>query len=207
MVNSWFGIEQILERIEHHKCIGIIGIDLTEWRHEYSSVFSEEDMNWTHWLSMSMGRSDLWYGDEVAGHLWLYAQLPEDLGEEESESYLRGLARRVREAIIAEAGSEIIMSSGMPRHMERGIGYAKLRDWRSAPVKDIIYEGVLKAAGQIRDSQIDQSDWDLRFELDRLLTESSIKSVYQPIMRLGDGKVFGYEALTRCPEGSLFDGR
>jgi EAL domain-containing protein (putative c-di-GMP-specific phosphodiesterase class I) len=92
------------------------------------------------------------------------------------------------------------------RQRDRGIGYSVLRDWDRGSAKDVIYQGVLRATGLIRDSLIDQSDWELRFELDRLLSESSIKSVYQPIMRLGDGRVFGYEALTRCPEGSLFEG-
>ncbi|WP_182302073.1 EAL domain-containing protein [Cohnella cholangitidis] len=206
MKSSWFGMERLLERIEHHHHIGIIGIDLSEWRSGFSSELWEEGFNWPNWLALSMGRSDLWFGDEVAGHLWLYAELPASLAEEESEPYLRGLAKRVKEAIIAHSGLAGKSFSQSARYRERGIGYAALRDWKRGQLKDSIYRGVLKATGQIRDSLIDQSDWELRLELERLLTESSIKSVYQPIMRLGDGRVFGYEALTRCPEGSLFDG-
>jgi EAL domain-containing protein (putative c-di-GMP-specific phosphodiesterase class I) len=55
-------------------------------------------------------------------------------------------------------------------------------------------------------SLLEQNDWELRYELDHLIAESRIRSVYQPIVRLVDGRVFGYEALTRCPEGSLFEG-
>jgi EAL domain-containing protein (putative c-di-GMP-specific phosphodiesterase class I) len=208
MTTSWFGMERVLERIEHHKYIGLIGIDLSEWKNGLSSGFREEGFNWANWLALSMGRGDIWFGDVVSSHLWLYAAIPNSLLEEESEAYLRGLAKRVREAIIAETGSIYKEATQTPRHRERGIGYARLQAWQSgaASVKDIVYEGVLKATGRIRESLIDQGEWELRYELDRLLTESSIKSVYQPIMRLGDSRVFGYEALTRCPEGSLFDG-
>ncbi|MFC5405419.1 EAL domain-containing protein [Cohnella soli] len=213
MNTSWFGLERSLERATHHRSIGIIGIDLHERPSALTSVNRDDGYGWPEWLDASMGRGDIWYGDEVGGHLWLYAVMPEGIAEEESEPYLRGLARRVREAMIAEAGSGASISSlndnssaSYLRSRERGIGCARLRDWSTSSAKDIVYEGVQKAMMQMRDSRVDQQDWDLRLELDRLLAESSIRSVYQPIMRLVDGKTFGYEALTRCPEGSLFDG-
>ncbi|WP_239618350.1 EAL domain-containing protein [Cohnella mopanensis] len=209
MKSSWFGLELLIEKIEHHHNIGIIGIDLSEWRNGFWTELWEESFQWSSWLSLSMGRNDLWFGDEVAGHLWLYAELPGSLAEEENESYLRGLAKRVKEAIIAHSGLTGKSFAQSPRYRERGIGYAALGDWKQGQIgqiKDVVYQGILKATAQIRDSLIDQTDWELRQELDRLLSESSIRSVYQPIMRLGDGRVFGYEALTRCPEGSLFDG-
>lgn len=45
-----------------------------------------------------------------------------------------------------------------------------------------------------------------RLELERILREGGIHSVYQPLFRLNNGSLFGYEALTRCPPGSSFDG-
>ncbi|MFC5471859.1 EAL domain-containing protein [Cohnella suwonensis] len=222
MNTSWFGLERSLERAAHHRSIGIIGIDLHERPSGLASASREDGgYGWPEWLDASMGRGDIWFGDEVGGHLWLYAAMPDGIAdEEEGEPYLRGLARRVREAMIAEAGRGGGFGAGLggattasvnetpfqSRHRERGIGCALLRDWKTSEAKDIVYEGVQKAMVQIRDSRVDQQEWDLRLELDRLLAESSIRSVYQPIMRLVDGKTFGYEALTRCPEGSLFDG-
>lgn len=206
MMTSWFGIEQVMKRMERSDLLGIIGIDLSEWRNGFSSVFDKDDFNWPSWLTLAMGRNDLWYGDELGNHLWLYAEIPDSLREEESDSYLRALAKRIREAIVAHTGGAFNEISLLPRHWERGIGYAKLMGWRTLPARDVIYKGMLQATTQMHASFVEQSDWELRYELDRLLTESTIKSVYQPIMRLGDGRVFGYEALTRCPEGSLFDG-
>ncbi len=196
----------MIERSEHHKYFGIIGIDLSECRSGFSSEFQDEGFSWTNWINLSMGRDDLWFGDVVGDHLWLYAGIPTALGEAGSETYLRGLAKRVKEAMITQTGVTGNLSLHSTRHRERGIGYAPLGCLKTRPIKDVIYEGVLTATGQIKESLSGDLDWELRFELDRLLSESSIKSVYQPIMRLGDGKVFGYESLTRCPEGSLFDG-
>ncbi|MEW9698396.1 GGDEF domain-containing protein [Paenibacillus sp. SI8] len=49
----------------------------------------------------------------------------------------------------------------------------------------------------------DQSDILLQFR--RIIEQQSIYSVYQPIISLQDGNVFGYEALTRGPKDSPFD--
>jgi EAL domain-containing protein (putative c-di-GMP-specific phosphodiesterase class I) len=207
MKTTWFGIEQLIERSERQGLLGLIGIDLSEWRNGFLSEFCGEGYDWAGWLSQSMGRSDIWFGDKIGNHLWLYTDIPASIREEESDSYLRALARRVREAISAHGGSSGVQSiSPFPRYRERGIGYASLKGWDNGPARDVIYEGMLRATSQIHTSLQEQGDWELRSELDRLLAESTIRSVYQPIMRLSDGRVFGYEALTRCPEGSLFDG-
>ncbi|MDP4144567.1 MAG: GGDEF domain-containing protein [Bacillota bacterium] len=39
-------------------------------------------------------------------------------------------------------------------------------------------------------------------ELDKILTEESITTLYQPIVSLGDGEIIGYEALSRGPSES-----
>jgi hypothetical protein len=192
MMTSWFGMEQVMLRIERRDLLGIIGIDLSEWRNGFLSGIDEDDFSWSSWLTLAMGRSDLWYGDELGNHLWLYAEIPDNLREDESEAYLRAMAKRVREAIVAHTGAAVKAISQLPRHRERGIGYAQLKGWNTLSARDVIYEGMLQATTQMHTSLVEQSDWELRFELDRLLTDSSIRSVYQPIMRLGDGRVFGY---------------
>ncbi|MFC4305432.1 EAL domain-containing protein [Cohnella boryungensis] len=205
MSTSWFGIGQLNDRIDRHSSIGIIAIDLNEWGGKRAPGLRTEGIDWTTWLSESMKLADLWYADEIAGHLWLYAAMPPALGEEESDGYLRGLARRVREALAASSAGELAGWRESPNR-ERGIGYARLKGLQTNSLKEAVYEGMLKATALIRDSWIAHPDRELRFELNRLIAESGIRSVYQPIVRLRDGRIFGYEALTRCPENSLFDG-
>lgn len=42
--------------------------------------------------------------------------------------------------------------------------------------------------------------------MERILRNGEIRSAYQPIIRLRSGQLHGFEALTRCPPGSVFDG-
>lgn len=42
-------------------------------------------------------------------------------------------------------------------------------------------------------------------ELHKILQHKDIKAVFQPIVSLADGEVFGYEALSRGPKGSLLE--
>lgn len=47
------------------------------------------------------------------------------------------------------------------------------------------------------------SEQALRQELQQLLNNNGIKTVYQPILSLKEGSLYGYEALTRGPESSV----
>jgi len=51
----------------------------------------------------------------------------------------------------------------------------------------------------------DQEDKEIYNELERILVNKEIKAVFQPIVSLTDGEVFGYEALSRGPQGSLLE--
>lgn len=42
-------------------------------------------------------------------------------------------------------------------------------------------------------------------ELEKILKAKDIKAVFQPIVSLVDGEIFGYEALSRGPQGSLLE--
>ncbi|MHC5029141.1 MAG: EAL domain-containing protein, partial [Planctomycetota bacterium] len=46
----------------------------------------------------------------------------------------------------------------------------------------------------------------VRAELDRIIENRLITTVFQPIVDLRHGSITAYEALTRCPPDSLFDG-
>lgn len=216
-MTSWFGVEQMIKRTSRYEqvesvsevnppFVGLIGVDFTEWVMKYSRVVRDIEFNWSDWFQLSLGRSDIWFGDEIGNHLWLYTIIPISLREDEVDHYLRDTGKRVRDVMTAQTGEIDHVITPKSRYKERGIGYAKLCDWYSRPIKEVIYEGVIKATEQMNASLLEQNDWELRYELDQLIAESRIRSVYQPIVKLVDGQVFGYEALTRCPKDSLFEG-
>lgn len=67
------------------------------------------------------------------------------------------------------------------------------------------YEAVKKAVVQGQ-SAVDLERSYKRRAFGKLLEGGALYPVYQPIMSLGSGEIFGYEALTRLKDMSLFDG-
>ncbi|XID95630.1 EAL domain-containing protein [Paenibacillaceae bacterium WGS1546] len=203
MTTAWFGLEKLVERSERHRAIGLIGIALPDRREAFVPALRDREADWPRWLADALDGDALSFAEEVGGNLWLYADLPEGL--EDGEAYLRGIAGKVKAAMTAADGARTNGWAEYPQR-ERGIGCALLNGLRTDGVKEALFEGIMAVSAQIKHSLAGDRDWEYRLELERLLAERSIRSVYQPIVRLGDGRVFGYEALTRCPESSLFDG-
>lgn len=199
-------MDRLATSSDHEKHIGLIGIDLADFISGYAAQFHENNFDWQGWILETMGRRDIWFADAIHTHLWLYAVLPSHLTLSDADDYLRGLSNRLQKAIDTQAGGRGRETLNDLRYQERGIGFAVLSGWNELSLRSVIYEGVMKVSAQMNASLQDQEHWNLQVELDRMLKERSIKSVYQPITKLADGKIFGYESLTRCPEGSLFDG-
>ncbi|MFD0673473.1 EAL domain-containing protein [Cohnella sp. GCM10027633] len=212
MAVSWFGIERLPQQADRRERLGMIGVDLGAVVPNPSGD-AEVGFDWPLWISRAMGREDLWFGDEIGGHLWLYADVPEQLSEKETDAYLQGIVDRIRDVIGLRSGASTRSASRTAvGNRERGIGYTLLQGWSRREARDIVYEGVMRVSAQMKAAVAANAAFEgarhsaLQDELDQLLRDASIRSVYQPIVRLGDGRVFGYEALTRCPQDSLFDG-
>ncbi|MBC8014583.1 MAG: GGDEF domain-containing protein [Sporomusaceae bacterium] len=57
----------------------------------------------------------------------------------------------------------------------------------------------------IEHSNFTQEEQDNYYELKKILANKEIRTVFQPIVSLVDGGIFGYEALSRGPQGSLLE--
>lgn len=205
MLTTWFGMEHVPASADRRERLGLIGIDLHEHGGSRRAVIGDADVDWPLWIAYALGREDLWFGDEVGGHLWLYAEVPDRLTDAETNMHLRLLACQIRDVVALRTGNPP-MEDGDPRDNERGIGYTKLTGWSVRGDRDVVYDGVMRIVSQMKATTQQRQDSALHEELEKLLRENSLRSVYQPIVRLGDGRVFGYEALSRCPENCLFDG-
>lgn len=192
--------------------VGLICIDWRDVDSGASSVVADAEGSnffygrWNGWLANAFPGERLWFGDELGGHLWICVEIPAGGGAGASaDAYLTRVAGKLRRLLTAEEGT---VPHTAPGGTVRGIGTAVLRLQAGVGFKDSLYEGVLAAAERMRSlsGDRDSADRELRAEMERLLKERSIRSVYQPITRIGTGEVFGYEALTRCPPGSRFDG-
>ncbi len=205
MLTTWFGMERVPAAADKRERLGLIGIDLAEQGGSRRAISGDAKVDWPLWIAYALGRQDLWFGDEIGGHLWIYAEVPERLSDAETVAHLRALACQIRDVVALRTGG-IPLADAVPSDHDRGIGYTKLTGWDHRGERDVVYDGVMRIVAQMKATSQQRQDSALREELDRLLRDNSLRSVYQPIVRLGDGRVFGYEALSRCPEGCLFNG-
>lgn len=199
---SWFGLDRLSEKPDTVRRLALIGVDLSAIVGSGPGHTSQGEINWPLWIDCALSRNDVWLGDEIGGHLWLYAAVPQQLSEKETDAYLQGIASRICDVIELRIEDR----SGRAADRMYGIGYTMLSGWTNRKKKDVVYEGVMRVSAQMKSAAVQSHNSALNAELDRLLRKNSLRSVYQPIVRLGDGRVFGYEALTRCPEDCLFDG-
>lgn len=109
------------------------------------------------------------------------------------------------------------LASELKRWLEQGLASAAgvgkpvtlysgcaVMDSRQGITADGIYGAVKRSIRSIHQPATlaeNESKWE---EFRTILEERSITSVYQPIVSLSDASVFGYEALTRGPQNSIF---
>lgn len=83
-------------------------------------------------------------------------------------------------------------------------GYALMDELQESSIEHLLYSAMkhsIRRVHQPATLEEDQSRWE---EFRSIIHNRSITSVYQPIVSLGDGAIFGYEALTRGPMDSIF---
>ncbi len=112
---------------------------------------------------------------------------------------------QLRETVVAELGRRIKVQIG--KEVPRGLGVHSASNVLKYDPTVRIERSIYKALDGIRiECQRDREESlsARRRELRRILQARDILIRYQPIVRLGDGSVFGYEALSCGPEGDLF---
>ena len=72
------------------------------------------------------------------------------------------------------------------------------------PLDSIVYAAAKQAIKQANEEPFNPEYESKLFEFQTIIERQAIRSVYQPIVSLSDAQVFGYEALSRGPENSVF---
>nr|WP_243735127.1 bifunctional diguanylate cyclase/phosphodiesterase [Paenibacillus turpanensis] len=83
-------------------------------------------------------------------------------------------------------------------------GSAVLTHIADKPLELIVYTAIKEAIRQAKQKAVEAEEDGKKSEFLEILSNQLLSSVYQPIISLTDGNVFGYEALTRGPIGSSF---
>jgi len=112
---------------------------------------------------------------------------------------------QLREKVVGELGRRIKIQIG--KEVPRGLGVyaasAVLKYDPTVRIERSLYktlDGIRLECHRDREERLTAR----RRELRRILQSRDILIRYQPIVRLGDGSVYGYEALSCGPEGDLF---
>jgi len=101
-----------------------------------------------------------------------------------------GLERALRARLPDEPGLTI------------GNGCSLLQDTGRRELETVLYTAMKQAIRHAKDRQSDPGLAESLKEFHTILAAKAVSSVYQPIVSLADGSVYGYEALTRGPEAS-----
>lgn len=123
----------------------------------------------------------------------VFIEAPPDTPDFERNYYA---LRKQLEAVINQANPEIASQSKLKIHL----GYSALTR-APIPIESQVYEAVKEAifvAKSFSDAR-EHTQWQ---NMKQILRQESVKAVYQPIVSLKSGRILGYEALSRGPEGS-----
>jgi EAL domain-containing protein (putative c-di-GMP-specific phosphodiesterase class I) len=129
--------------------------------------------------------------------------LPENFtGSEPSlqdlEAMAGGVARKMQEAICHHIPEEL------SAEVEVVAGYSLLRSEPVFRLERLIYRAIeearsLAARSAHRDEQRRGA------ELRQIIRAGLVETYFQPIVKMNSGEIFGYEALSRGPRGTLFE--
>ncbi|MCI3923959.1 GGDEF domain-containing protein [Paenibacillus sp. TRM 82003] len=86
--------------------------------------------------------------------------------------------------------------------IELGFGFALLRESEEKELETLLYTAMKQAIRHAKERSVHRGMDERLVEFESILNQGLVVPHYQPIVSLSDGAVFGYEALTRGPEGS-----
>ncbi|HCF70963.1 MAG TPA: hypothetical protein DER33_05140 [Syntrophomonas sp.] len=107
-------------------------------------------------------------------------------------------------AYYEEELNHSIESLELHKRLSLHIGYTDIQNRRGAHVESLVYQAQKEASFAAKHyiNAKEHSDWQL---MRKIINKQQIRSVYQPIVSLKTGDIKGYEALSRGPEGTIYE--
>lgn len=198
-----FGIVSALER---ERALGCLYIDLSRLRRvelEYGIARHNELLKKVGGLLVELRGHRIRSNDLLCraddGDAFVYFLSAARAGGGESPEELESVALRVQEAI--DAGLQREVFDLIHDHPRIAVGYARVLHnpmVRAERLVSKLVEEARESAALMRRRQA-QKDKDL---LQEIILSEGLTPVYQPIVHLDSGDIFGFEALTRGPRRS-----
>lgn len=135
----------------------------------------------------------------VGDDIFLYVVLPY-----KDEAQCMYDLRQYQSQTKLKVENELRSAFPMEPEIEIQVGQALLQDFADKELEAIIYTAMKQAIRNARLHSMDRTHALHNQEYTNIIQDRLIYSVYQPIISFADASIFGFEALTRGPDGSFF---
>lgn len=210
---------QELERIRHQwkeNRVGLIYLDIArfpEWEERHGRPYCEHVLSSirSNILQLQEEHSSIFKVNSMGDDFFFFVALKLKRAEERLEKDLLEMGMHVK----LELERMLRLTIGLDEFnlpMELHMGTALLAESGSknrppeagaAAVDKLIYMAVKQSIREARLHDVSKASSEVR-EFLAIMENQAISSVYQPIISFDDARIFGYEALTRGPAGSIF---
>jgi EAL domain-containing protein (putative c-di-GMP-specific phosphodiesterase class I) len=185
MLDERGSLQVLLVRIEHEQNLErIVG-----WE-RYDAVLCSVSAHLSGLLEAAAGAGSLLCQENVRGDIFLVI-LADDFE-----------AGRLHDSLID--GITITHETGESEKIAVRVGQGVIKMRPALRVERTIYNGILEARQDFhrRGEALDQARLD---EVRSILRTGSIRTLFQPIVRVPDREIIGFEALSRGPDGSYLE--
>ncbi|SHH25450.1 diguanylate cyclase (GGDEF) domain-containing protein [Thermosyntropha lipolytica DSM 11003] len=100
--------------------------------------------------------------------------------------------------------NQIIAPLKLEKNLHIHLGYAEIKDNACAFIESVVYKAIKEAAFTAKNyaHASEHAKWQI---FKTIISQKGIRTFYQPIISLKNGKITGWEALSRGPQGSLLE--
>jgi EAL domain-containing protein (putative c-di-GMP-specific phosphodiesterase class I)/GGDEF domain-containing protein len=201
-------VEDVRRRLEDGEAIGVIYVDLSTgerlesicgWQ-AYDRLLKQVTATLLEFRDRALSSRDALSLVAVRGDEFLLFVGPRE-GHTLDEPRLTGLRERLANDLNNRLRNEL---DEIPQGIAAACGSAMVRTDPTVRIERSIYESVdqVRAICQLQRER----QHGLRLtELRRILAARDVQIRYQPIVRLGDGEIHGFEALSSGPAGDIFE--
>jgi EAL domain-containing protein (putative c-di-GMP-specific phosphodiesterase class I)/GGDEF domain-containing protein len=202
-------IEEVRRRIESGERVGAVYLDMQN-EEQLESIYGWETYDGLI-QQVATAIQSLFGGPLKASDVIALRAVRSDefllfLTSEGREHFDERTLRRLRDRIVHELSMLLQIEVGFegPRGLGLHTACAMLGYDPTMRIERIIYKTVDEIKDQCRRERAEQITARLA-ELRRILSSEDIRVRYQPIVWLGDRRIFGFEALSGGPAGHLFE--
>ncbi len=206
IISKYSEIEEILEELQYMACITVQIGHLNKIEYLYGSIVYTDLLKDITEILMSIRDDQLRQDDIFVIDLFdvdtfiIFLSAPRKHRTQLLE-HLEGIAERIRVSIeqkVFETFYPYLKENARP-----SIGYSLVI--KNPMVNSLrLITQLINASKKMGEFMALKQDHYCKFNLQKLIIENRVNTVFQPIVAIEDCSVIGYEALTRGPEGTEF---